>query len=68
MTGQQHDPRQRARDLRAQLHGLKDALRADVEQFDEPQLRALLESSAEVIGGLGETFGDYAAKNEAAWR
>jgi hypothetical protein len=68
MNGQQHDPRQRARDLRAQLDGLKDALRADVEQFDEPQLRALLESSAEVIGGLGKTFGDYAAKNEAAWR
>ena len=64
----QRDPRQQARDLRERLVDLQQSLRAEVDQADDPQLKALLESSAEVLGGLGKTFGDYAAKNEAAWR
>ena len=64
----QQDPRQRARQLRERLVDLQDSLRAEVEQAGEPQLRALLETSAEVLGGLGKSFDDYAAKNEAAWR
>jgi hypothetical protein len=62
------DSRQQARQLRERLVGLQDELRAEVADADEPQLKALLESSAEVLGGLGKSFGDYAAKNEAAWR
>ena len=65
---QRRDPRQRARQLRERLVELQDALRAEVEQAGEPQLKALLETSAEVLGGLGKALGDYAAKNEAAWR
>lgn len=65
------DPRrdclQRARQLRQRLLDLQDSLRAEVDEAGEPQLRALLETSAEVLGGLGKTFDDYAAKNEAAW-
>jgi len=64
----QGDPRQHARQLRERLLGLQDELRAEVAGAGEPQLKALLESSAEVLGGLGKSFGDYAAKNEAAWR
>jgi hypothetical protein len=62
------DPRQRARQLHERLVGLQESLRTDVAQVDDPQLKALLESAAEVLGGLGRSFGDYAAKNEAAWR
>jgi hypothetical protein len=64
----QQDPQQRARQLRERLVDLQDSLRAEVEQASEPQLKALLETSAEVLGGLGKSFDDYAAKNEAAWR
>jgi len=68
MSEHVQDPRQHAQQLRERLVGLQDELRAEVADADEPQLKALLESSAEVLGGLGKSFGDYAAKNEAAWR
>jgi len=68
VSGHESDPRRRARQLRERLLELQESLRAEVEQAGEPQLKALLETSAEVLGGLGKTFGDYAAKNEAAWR
>ena len=38
------DPRQRARELHGRLVDLQQSLRAEVEQADEPQLRALLET------------------------
>jgi hypothetical protein len=34
----------------------------------EPQMLALSETAAEVLGGLGKAFRDYAQKNEGAWR
>jgi cytoplasmic iron level regulating protein YaaA (DUF328/UPF0246 family) len=43
-------------------------LRQDVEKVDEPQLKAMFETSAEVLGGLVKAFRDYEQKNEAAWR
>jgi hypothetical protein len=36
------------------------------EKVDEPQLRALFETSAEVLGGLRKAFQDYERMNEAA--
>jgi hypothetical protein len=62
------DPRERARQLRERLVVLQDSLRAEVDDAGEPRFKALLETSAEVLGGLGKSFEDYAAKNEAAWR
>jgi hypothetical protein len=35
---------------------------------DEPQLKAMFETSAEVIAGLEKAFSDYEQKNEAARR
>jgi hypothetical protein len=43
-------------------------LREDIRKVDEPQLRAMFETSAEVLGGLIKAFSDYEKKNEAAWR
>jgi hypothetical protein len=34
----------------------------------EPQLKAMFETSAEVLGGLIKAFRDYEQKNESAWR
>jgi hypothetical protein len=31
-------------------------------------LKAMFETSAEVLGGLRKAFQDYEQKNEAAWR
>ena len=43
-------------------------LREDVRKVDEPQLKAMFETSAEVLGGLTKAFDDYEKKNEAAWK
>jgi len=43
-------------------------LREDVRKVDEPQLKAMFETAAEVLGGLTKAFGDYEKKNEAAWK
>lgn len=62
------DPRHHTRKMRQALQGVIDHLRSDVENVDEPQLRAMFETSAEVLGGLVKAFRDYEQKNEAAWR
>ena len=43
-------------------------LRADIDKVDEPQFKAMFETSAEVLGGLVKAFQDYERKTEAAWR
>ena len=48
--------------------GLQHQLRVDVGKVDEPQLKALLEESAEVMGALAQTFEDYQRKGESTWQ
>ena len=43
-------------------------LREDILKLDEPQLKAMFETSAEVLAALVKTFDDYERRNEAAWR
>lgn len=43
-------------------------LRQDINKVDEPQLKAMFETLAEVLTGLTKAFDDYEKKNEAAWR
>jgi hypothetical protein len=50
------------------LKEIQDHLREDIEKVDEPRLKAMFETSAEVLGGLCKAFQDYERKNEAAWR
>ncbi len=49
-----------------QLKKIQDHLREDINKIDEPQLKAMFETSAEVIGGLMKAFSDYETMNEAA--
>jgi rubrerythrin len=51
-----------------QLQDTITHLREDVKKVDEPQLKAMFETSAEVLTGLVKAFKDYEQKNEAAWR
>jgi hypothetical protein len=62
------DPRHHAEKMKDQLQKTIDHLREDVTKVDEPQFKALFETSAEVLGGLVKAFNDYERKNEAAWR
>ena len=62
------DPRVHTRNMRQRLQAEVDHLRADIEKVDEPQLKAMFETAAEVLGGLQTAFSHYEEKNEAAWR
>lgn len=63
-----HDPRHHTRKMQTRLQETMDHLREDIEKVDEPQLKAMFETAAEVLGGLKKAFGDYEKKNEAAWQ
>ncbi|HZP98136.1 MAG TPA: hypothetical protein VFB13_01245 [Reyranella sp.] len=63
-----NDPRHHTRQMKQRLQETVEHLRADVEKVDEPRLKAMFETSAEVLGGLVKAFSDYEKKNEAAWR
>jgi hypothetical protein len=60
------DPRHHTQKMRRSLQDIKDHLREDIAKVDEPQLRAMFETSAEVLGGLIKAFRDYEEKNETA--
>jgi hypothetical protein len=62
------DPRHHVQKMQQALQNIKDHLREDIEKVDEPQFKAMFETSAEVLGGLIKAFRDYAQKNESAWR
>ncbi len=62
------DPRHLVDKVQTGLQEAMDDMRKDVEHVDEPQMKAMLETAAEVLGGLKKAFGDYEKKNEAAWR
>jgi hypothetical protein len=68
MSDADNDPRHHTRKMRKALKDIKDHLREDIEKVDEPQLKAMFETSAEVLGGLEKAFSDYEKKNESAWR
>ena len=62
------DPRHHTHKMQTRLQETIDHLRADIEKVNEPQLKAMFETSAEVLGGLKKAFSDYERKNESAWR
>ncbi len=50
------------------LAGLRDDLRSSIGQAEDPQLKATLETGAEVLGGLRQAFVDYGEGDEEAWQ
>lgn len=65
---QERDPLHHTRRMQQRLHETVGHLRADIGKVDEPQLRAMFETSAEVLEGLIKAFRDYERKQEPAWR
>jgi len=62
------DPRHHTQKMQQQLQEMMKHLREDIAKVDEPQLKAMFETAAEVLGGLAKAFRDYEQKNEPAWR
>jgi hypothetical protein len=67
MQPEDSDPRHHVQNMRARLVELIGHLRQDIDKVREPQLKALFETSAEVLGGLVKTLEDYEGGNEPAW-
>lgn len=63
-----NDPKIHSDHLQNELSEMIDHLRADVGRVNEPRFQALLETSAEVLGGLRTAFQDYDRQEEPAWR
>ncbi len=57
-----------AEETASTLAGLRDDLRATISRADDAQLTAVLETAAEVLGGLRQAFVDYGEGSEEAWR
>ena len=53
---------------RERLEELAQGLRADLRGSDNPRLKALYETAAEVLLGLAKAMNDFEKKSEAAWR
>lgn len=68
MAEREGHPRYHTQKMKDRLSDTIAHLRVDIEKVDEPQFRAMFETSAEVLGGLIKAFDDYERKNEAAWR
>ena len=62
------DPRHHTQNMTRRLQETIQHLREDIEKVEEPQLKAMFETSAEVLGGLVKAFQDYERKNESAWQ
>ncbi|MCC8945758.1 hypothetical protein H8A97_11770 [Bradyrhizobium sp. Arg62] len=62
------EPRHHTQKMQKALQDLRNHLRDDIQKVDDPQLKAMFETSAEVLGGLEKAFNDYEKKNEKAWR
>jgi hypothetical protein len=62
------DPRHHTQKMKQRLQETIAHLREDIDMVDEPQLKAMFETAAEVLGGLSKAFSDYERKNESAWR
>lgn len=61
------NPLPHARKAKARLHDLIAHLRESIHEMDDPQAKALFETTAEALGGLVNAFEDYEQQNEAAW-
>lgn len=60
--------RNHTQEMQKRLNDTITHLRQDIDEVEEPKLRAMFETSAEVLEGLVKAFQDYEQKNESAWR
>jgi uncharacterized membrane-anchored protein YhcB (DUF1043 family) len=68
MQPEERNPRHHTQQMQVRLRETIDHLRKDIDKVDEPQLKAMFETSAEVLTGLTKAFQDYERKNESAWQ
>jgi hypothetical protein len=68
MAPEDNNPIHHTQNMLRRLRELIGHLRDDIKKVEEPQMKAMFETSAEVLSGLATAFQHYEKKNEAAWR
>ncbi|MDK1493105.1 hypothetical protein QN219_24170 [Sinorhizobium sp. 7-81] len=68
MAQRDANPTHHTERMKGELNALIDHLREDITKVDDPQFKAMFETSAEVLGGLVKAFTHYEQKSEAAWK
>lgn len=63
-----HSQVEHARNIEDILSSLKSLCRSEIYLFQDPKAKALLETSAEVLGGLEKAFHDYQLKDMDVWK
>lgn len=59
------DPRHHTQKMQTRFQEMIDHLRADINKVDEPQLKAMFETSAEVLGGLTKASATTSRRTKA---
>lgn len=62
------DPRYHIQKIGHMMQDVIDHLRDDVDKVEDPQAKALFETSAEVLQGLQRAFEHFETQSEKAWR
>ena len=63
---QEGDPHHHTAKMKSSPREIMDHMREDVGKVDDPQFKALFETSAEVIGGLVKAFDHYESSGRLA--
>lgn len=61
-------PIDHAKNIEDILASLKSLCRSEIDVFHDPKGKALLETTAEVLGGLEKAFHEFLSKNENVWK
>jgi hypothetical protein len=62
------NPLTHAKNIEDILASLRSLCKSEVSVFHDPKARALLETSAEVLGGLERAFHDFLSKEDVGWQ
>lgn len=62
------NPKEHAKNIEEILSSLKTLCRSEIHVFHDPKAKALLETSAEVLGGLESAFHKFSMKEDEFWK
>ena len=62
------NPIEHAKNLEDILSSLRSLMKNEIHVFHDPKAKALLETSAEVLGGLEKAFHDFVMKDDDVWK
>jgi hypothetical protein len=68
MATDDSNPVHHTQKMQKRLSEISAHLRQDIGKVDEPQMKAMFETAAEVLDGLVKAFQHYEDKKEGAWR